>query len=230
MNNTSESSLEARRSANKSYQQKWRVNKREAKKQEEEKALESLCSPPQYQHLYEGPESDKNEDERKQRHSRVKRNIKREEKILNEERDLESECRSKFPRLRLYDARPFGESNDEKRARRRKISRRMEAMKKYLSSGENLKQQQARRLKIRRGLDAAKAAKALDPGVARMKQAAWMQGPSPFGKTVAYTSMILCKTAWLLKLRIITSVLCRFAFRSGSGSKRTWASVTRLEQ
>ena len=40
----------------------------------------------------------------------------------------------------------------------------MAAMKKYLSSGENLKQQQARRLKIRRGLDAAKAAKALDPG------------------------------------------------------------------
>ena len=101
-------------------QAKCRVNKREAKKQEEEKALESLCSPPQYRHLYEDPESDEREVERKNRHRRVKRNIKREGKILKEERNLENECRLKFPRLRIYDARPFGESNDEKKARRRK--------------------------------------------------------------------------------------------------------------
>ena len=65
MNNTSESYLEARRSANKLYQAKRRAKKREEKKQQEEKALESLCSPPQYCHLYEGPESNKNKDEQK---------------------------------------------------------------------------------------------------------------------------------------------------------------------
>ena len=91
MNNTSESYLAARRAADNLRQAKCRANKREEKKQEEEKALESLCSPPHYCHLYEGPESDKNEDERKQRHKRVKRNIKKEEKILKEERDLENE-------------------------------------------------------------------------------------------------------------------------------------------
>ena len=126
MNNTSESDLAARRAANNSRQTKCRANKREAKKQKEEKALKSLCSLPQYLHLYEGPESDESEVERKNRHRRVKRNIIREGKILKEERDLENnECRSKFPCLRLYDARPFGESNGEKKARGRKIRRQM---------------------------------------------------------------------------------------------------------
>ena len=93
MNNTSESDLAARRAANNSRQTKCRANKREEKKQEEEKALESLCSPPQYRHLYEGPESDESEVEQKNRHRRVKQNIKRERNILKEECDLENKCR-----------------------------------------------------------------------------------------------------------------------------------------
>ena len=115
MNNTSESYSEARRSADKFYQAKRRVKKREEKKQEEEKALESLCSPPQYRHLYEGPDSDKNEDEQKKPPRRVKKNIKREGKLLKEENNLEIECCSKFPRLRLYEERPFGESNNKQK-------------------------------------------------------------------------------------------------------------------
>ena len=132
--------MEARRSASKLRQAKFKAKKREEKKQQEEKVLESLCFPPHYCHLYEGPESDKNEDERKQRHKRVKRNIKKEEKILKEERDLENECRSKFPHLRLYGARLPGENNDEKRARRRKIHRQMAAMEKHQSNAMVLDQ------------------------------------------------------------------------------------------
>ena len=68
MNNTSESYLEARRSANKLRQAKFKAKKLKQKKQEEGKALESLCSPPQYHCLYEGPESDKSEVEREKLH------------------------------------------------------------------------------------------------------------------------------------------------------------------
>ena len=118
MNNQPESYSAACRSAYNLRQAKCRKQKRKEKKQEEKKALESLCSPPHYCHLYEGPESDKNEVERKKRHRRVKQNIKREGKILKEEGNLENKCRSKFPRLRLYDARPFGESNNEMKAQR----------------------------------------------------------------------------------------------------------------
>ena len=141
MNNTLESYLAARRSANKSYQAKFRAKKREEKKQEEEEKKQQEeedferdeCS--EFPQFYKGPDPNEDKKKREERWKRIRKNIKAERRILKRERDLKEKCLN-LQRLDLYHERPSGESS---------------------------KQRQARRLKIRHGLKAAKAAKALDP-------------------------------------------------------------------
>ena len=231
MNNTLESSLAACRSANKSYQATFRAKKCKEKKQEEEEKKQQEekdfkrdeCS--EFPQFYERPVPDEDKKKQGERRTRVRKNMKAERRALKVERDLKEESVN-LQCPDLYQER---------------------------LSGENSKEQRARRWKIRRGLDAVKAAsnemvvdQVVEEAMGQPGQFEgtlnrpnrsnphltkdWMLPPSAaFKKTVASASMILSKTAWLLKLRIITSVLCRFALHSGSVSWRTWVRFTRRE-
>ena len=128
MNNTLDKCLAERRSAQRLWAANRRAKERKAKEQQEEEALERECL--SFPHLYQGPDPDEDKDRRKARHKEIRKNIKDERKILEEERALEDECRSKFPHIplyRLYEIRPFGENREERKLRRRRIRRRMDS-------------------------------------------------------------------------------------------------------